>query len=105
MAGADIVLSWASMGANAIINVLKNDEITMFTEGLNIFSRPMPVSLSGKTLAQSSVRETSGCSVIALKCGGELTVGPDPHKPLGKGDELIMIGTTEAEQKFLEVFS
>jgi len=105
MAGADIVLSWASMGANAIINVLKNDEITMYTEGLNIFSRPMPGSLVGKNLAQSSIRETSGCSVIALKTAGELTVGPDPHKPLARGDELILIGTTEAEQKFLEGFS
>lgn len=104
MAGADLVMSYASMGANRIINILKSDEISMFTEGLNIFSRPMPVSLVGKNLLTSGVREKSGCSVIALKTSGGLLVGPDPTLPLDRAYELIMIGTTGAEQKFLDLF-
>ncbi len=104
MAGADLVMSYASMGANQIINILKTDEISMFTEGLNIFSRPMPESLIGKNLIQSNIRETSGCSVVALKTAGKLEVGPDPSLPLSGKDELILIGTTESEQKFLELF-
>lgn len=105
MAGADLVLSYASMSANAIVNVLRSDEITMFTEGLNIFSRPVPRKLVGKPLARSSIRENSGCSVIALKNAGELEVGPDPLQPLVINDELILIGTNEAEQRFLELFT
>ncbi|WP_136808140.1 potassium channel family protein [Desulfosediminicola flagellatus] len=104
MAGADLVLSYASMGANNIINLLKTDEISMFTEGLNIFSIQVPKSLTGKTLIDSKIRPMTGCSVVAIKSDGKLLVGPDPALPLKKGDELILIGTTDAEQKFVEIF-
>jgi Trk K+ transport system NAD-binding subunit len=104
MAGADLVMSYASMGANSIINILKSDEISMFTEGLNIFIRPTPASLVGKNLVESKIREKTGCSVIAIKSSGNLIVGPDPFIPLSGQDDLILIGTTEAEQKFLERF-
>lgn len=104
MAGADLVMSYASMGSNSIINILKNDEISMVTEGLNIFNRPMPSSLVGKNLIESNIREKTGCSVIAVKSSEGLTVGPDPAEPMDGHNELILIGTTEAEQKFLEMF-
>ena len=105
IAGADLVLSYASMGANTIINILKPDEISMFTEGLNIFTRPMPRSLVGKNLVESELREKTGCSVIAKKVRGQLVVGPDPLSLLEGADDLILIGTTESEQRFLELFS
>ena len=104
MAGADLVMSYASMGANSIINIIKSDEIAMFTEGLNIFSRPLPASLVGKNLVESNIRQKTGCSVIALKSLGNLIVGPDPLVPLKENEQLILIGTTEAEQMFLELF-
>ncbi len=104
MAGADLVLSYASMGANNIINLLNPEEITMFTEGLNIFSLSVPKTLAGKTLAQSNIRESTGCSVIALKTTEKLVVGPDPALPLDGQDELILIGSTESEQQCLELF-
>ncbi len=104
MAGADLVLSYASMGANSIINVLNPDEISMFTEGLNIFNLSVPRSLAGKTLIKSNIRESTGCSVIALKKREGLVVGPDPALPLDGEDELILIGTTESEQRFLKLF-
>lgn len=104
MAGADLVLSYASMGANSIINQLKTDEISMFTEGLNIFSIPVPRKIVDKTLIESKIRPLTGCSVVAIKSNGELAVGPDPALPLRKGDELILIGTTDSELKFAELF-
>lgn len=104
MAGADLVLSYASMGANSIINILNTDEISMFTEGLNIFSSPTPKTLAGKSLIQSNIRESTGCSVIAIRAQTGLVVGPDPFVPLAGEDDLILIGATESEQKFLELF-
>jgi Trk K+ transport system NAD-binding subunit len=104
MAGADLVMSFASLGANSIINLLKTDEISMFTEGLNIFSSLMPKALVGKNLVESKIRETTGCSVVALKSLEGLVVGPDPTIPLKKEDEIILIGATESEQKFLELY-
>ena len=104
MAGADLVLSYASMGANNIINAINSEEISMFTEGLNIFRRQVPPPLVGKSLAKSGIREKTGCSVIALKKNHELTVAPDPDSPLQNGHELILIGTTLAEQTFLDLY-
>jgi len=92
------------MGANSIINILKTDEISMFTEGLNIFSCPMPRSIVGKNLIDSNIRQATGCSVIALKSMKGLMVGPDPSLPLRIEDEIILIGSTESEQKFLELY-
>ncbi|TKB12106.1 TrkA family potassium uptake protein [Desulforhopalus sp. IMCC35007] len=104
MGGADLVMSFASLGANSIINLLKTDEISMFTEGLNIFSSTMPKVLVGKNLVKSNIREATGCSVVALKSQEGLVVGPDPTIPLRKEDEIILIGATESEQKFLELY-
>ncbi|KKL05361.1 hypothetical protein LCGC14_2606790, partial [marine sediment metagenome] len=47
-AGADIVLSYASMGSNRILNVLKPDEVLMLAEGLTVFKTAVPPLLIGK---------------------------------------------------------
>lgn len=104
MAGADLVLSYASMGANSIINLLKTDEISMFTEGLNIFSVPVPKKLVDVSLIDSRIRQITGCSVVAINAGGRMNVSPDPARPMRAGDELILIGTTEAEKLFAETY-
>ncbi|NIP80294.1 MAG: potassium channel protein, partial [Gemmatimonadetes bacterium] len=36
-AGADFVMSYSSMGANAILNVLQSGDVVMVAEGLEVF--------------------------------------------------------------------
>ncbi|MGI6657681.1 MAG: potassium channel family protein [Desulfobulbus sp.] len=103
-AGADLVMSHASMAANTIINTLSPDRVLMLTEGLNIFRCQSPDSLIGETLLSCGIRELTGCSVIALSRGGELHINPDPHLAFAMDDELIMIGTAEAERLFQEKY-
>lgn len=103
-AGADLVISSASLGANSILNFLRPDELSMFTEGLDIFSRPVPSIMIGTPLVQSRIREVTGCNVIAINRKGEQIVSPDPETMLQGLDELILVGTTEAEAKFLETY-
>jgi K+/H+ antiporter YhaU regulatory subunit KhtT len=50
------------------------------------------------------LREKTGCSVVALTRADELLLNPDPRMPLGKEDELILIGTVDAEKKFMEQY-
>jgi len=102
-AGADFVLSYASMGANAVYNLLDQEDIIMLAEGLNLFRHPTPASLVGRPLAQSGVREETGCSVVAVTRGGKMLVNPPPDLPLPgePGEEMILIGTTEGERRFL----
>jgi Trk K+ transport system NAD-binding subunit len=101
-AGADFVMSYASMGANAIFNVLEQDDVVMLAEGLDVFRYPTPASLVGKPLATSGIREATGCSVVALERNGKPVINPDPGMPLPQQTELILIGTTEGERQFVE---
>lgn len=103
-AGADVVVSYASMGANAILNFLQPDEVSVFTEGLNVFSRKAHQSMIGKSLAENRVRERTGCSVIAINRGDKQMVSPDPFEPLQDGDELIVIGRVDSEKRYLEIY-
>jgi Trk K+ transport system NAD-binding subunit len=103
-AGADFVMSYASMGANAVYNVLERGDVVMLAEGLEVFRFAVPAALVGRPLAQTRIRETTGCSVVALEAEGEVHVSPTPDLQLPRGGELIMIGTTEAERRFVEHF-
>jgi len=103
--GADIVMSYASMGANKVFNILRPDEILMLAEGLNVFKAVVPASLTGKTLAENQIRRKTGCNVIAIRSDGSFNVNPDPTVRLKQNEELILIGTAEAENEFKNVLS
>jgi Trk K+ transport system NAD-binding subunit len=104
-AGADLVMSSASLAANTILNLLKPDNVLMLAEGLSVFRSNVHATLAGKTLADSRIRVQTGCSVIAINHDGQMINNPDPHVRLGTGDELIMIGTEEAEKRFLKRYA
>ncbi len=103
-AGADFVMSYSSLGANAMFNFLERGDSLMLAEGLNIFRLKVPDSLVGKSLAHSKIRELTECSVIALKIDGTLSFNPDPQIPIWENTELLLIGTYEGERKFLHSF-
>ncbi len=104
-AGADFVMSYASLGANTIFNFLINEETMLLAEGLNFFHLPTPKALFGKTLMDSGIRKKTGCTVIAIIKEGYTYINPEPTINLGKGEELILVGTYEAERSFLAEFS
>lgn len=99
-AGADFVISYASMGANTIFNLLKRSDIVMVAEGLNLLKVKVPAQLAGYTIAQSSIRKETGCTLIAIREGESLQINPEPNIILPAQAEIILIGTVEAENKF-----
>jgi voltage-gated potassium channel len=103
-AGADFVMSYASMGANAIYNVLEHNDVVMLAEGLDVFRHEVPAKLVGRALADTRIREKSGCSVVAVEQDGGMIINPGPSFVLPAGSELILIGTTQGERVFLQQF-
>jgi Trk K+ transport system NAD-binding subunit len=103
-AGADLVMSHASMAANTLLNILNPGRVLMLTEGLNIFRYKVHSSLAGSSLVESGIRENTGCSVIAIHRAGSMQINPDPSKALRNNDEIIMIGTAESEKKFIAMY-
>jgi K+/H+ antiporter YhaU regulatory subunit KhtT len=98
-------MSYASLGANAIFNFLKREDMSMLIEGLNIFRVKAPEALIGKKLAESEIRERTECSVVAVQADGAVSINPDPQLPIHAGSELILIGTDEGEKRFLKTFA
>jgi Trk K+ transport system NAD-binding subunit len=104
-AGADIVLSYASMGASTAMNLLQRSKILMVAEGLDLFEVPVPAELAGQTIAESSIRERTGCSVVAIHTERGMEVVPNPAETLAANANIVLIGTVEAEDRFLELYS
>ncbi len=103
-AGADLVLSSASMGANTIFNILRKSENILLAEGVALFPSPVPPSMAGRKLADCAVRAETGCTIIAVEDGDERVMSPDPGYILPAGGRMLLIGTLEAEEKFLQTF-
>lgn len=103
-AGADLVLSYGSMGANSILNLLRKRETLLMAEGLSIFTTPIAPSVAGKTVAESGIRDRTGCTIIAVENSGRREVNPPSDYPLPAAGRLVLIGTFEAEERFLAEF-
>jgi Trk K+ transport system NAD-binding subunit len=104
-AGADLVMSYASMAANTILNLLKPDKLLMLTEGLNIFRVVVPPSYVDKSLAESQIRSQTGCNVVAICDREEMYINPGPSYRFNENNELILVGSEEAEGRFFEMHS
>ncbi|BCR04543.1 potassium transporter TrkA [Desulfuromonas versatilis] len=105
-AGADFVVSNASVGANILTNILESKESVFLTEGINVFRRPLPTALAGRTISDSRIRPQTGCSIVALELGEgeEPLIVPPPETLLEKGMGLILIGSPDQEAKFNQAF-
>jgi voltage-gated potassium channel len=103
-AGADLVISYASLGSNAIINYLQNTRVMMLAEGLDIIRIPVPRELENRRLRDSGIRQKTGCSVIALEIDGKTQSNPEPDTILLPGTEMILIGTYDSERRLMEEF-
>jgi len=104
-AGADFVFSYASMGASAIFNMLRRSRMLFLAEGLDVFTTPVPSALVGRTLADSRLRQDTGCNVLAIRASEHASVELDLAMPLPEGGELILIGDRAAEDRFFGRYS
>jgi Trk K+ transport system NAD-binding subunit len=103
-AGADAVLSYASLGATAIWNATGRHRTVVLAEGLEVFRLPMPRIMAGHTLAQCAVSRETGCYVVATARNGDMETNPDPSEPLPDDADLVVIGDEDSERRFLERF-
>jgi Trk K+ transport system NAD-binding subunit len=101
LAGADFVVSNASVGASILVNILESKATTLLTEGINVFRRVLPGDLAGQTIGASQLRPRTGCSIVALESpDGETVVSPSPETCLEAEVILILIGTPAQEEGF-----
>jgi len=104
-AGADFVLSYASLGAEYVLSLAQGHELVMLGEGVELFAVPLPPALDGQTLAESGIASRTGLNLIGIQQNGRVVTNPPPATTLVKGSELLMLGSTRQRQAFTEVFS
>ena len=105
-AGSDFVLSYSSMSASTIFNILEGQDVITIAEGMNIFNHRIESnSLAGKTILNSGIRQKTECTIVAIQCPDDgMKISPDPTHRLEKGQELILIGSPKHEAEFLKLF-
>lgn len=103
-AGTDFVMSYPSMGARQITNLLERSSTLTIAEGLGVIRLPVPRGLAGASIAGSGIRPRTGCSVVAVRQDGSTNVNPDPTEALPPEGEMILIATAEGERLFLKEF-
>ncbi len=99
-AGADAVLSYASLGASAIWNELGLNDTLVLAEGLEVFRVAVPEGMAGRSLADAQLRQHTGCSVVAVASNGSLDTNPDATAPIPRGADLVIIADPASEQRF-----
>ncbi len=96
-AGADFVMSYASMGSSIVLNILRGEDLVMFAEGLSVMRVRVPVTAPARTMMESHIREETGSNIIAVKRGGQTIVNPTPDTQILPGDEVVLAGNPEME--------
>jgi len=103
-AGADLVLSYTSLGANSVLSRLRGKELVVLGEGIDLFVLPVPRRLSGMTLHASELGAKTGPTCVALRRKSGLEPSPQPTTRLIRGAELVVIGTPANRSRFRQVF-
>lgn len=103
-AGADSVLSYASLGREQVMAVLHGRDPILMGEGADTFLAEVPAGLVGKTLQESNLGTQTGLIVVAVESGESTITNPPPSLILEAGSQLLMLGTPAQRQAFSKVF-
>jgi Trk K+ transport system NAD-binding subunit len=104
-AGSDFVMSYASMGSNALFNLVQRSDVLMIAEGLDVFKVRVPQQLVGKTIAEANIRHLTGCNVIGIDHDEHTVTNPQPDSVFPEDAEIVLIGTPKGESEFLKHFA
>lgn len=103
-AGASFVLSYSTLGSEAVLSISKGQELTVLGEGITLFIIRIPQSLEGKSLAESGIGAKTGLSVIAIKESSEVVTLLSANTILPHGAEIVMLGNIEMKRKFNKIY-
>lgn len=103
-AGADFVLSYASLGAETLFALIRHRETVILGEGVALFTRAVPPQLVNRTLQEGAIGTLTGLVVIALQDKDRFVTELHSGTRLPEGSELVMIGNLEQRRAFSEAF-
>jgi voltage-gated potassium channel len=103
-AGADFVLSYTTLGIEAIMALLRGREPVLVGEGVELFTIRVPQRLANRALRDSAIGSDTGLSVVAMRVGEKLVTQLTAETVLPAGADLLMLGNREQRRAFAEQF-
>ena len=102
-AGADGVLSYATIGATELWNHAGFSHRVLLAEGNELFLAPCPASLVRRSLRDDAVHRRTGCDIVAV-LEEDGTLGYDTESIPTSGGRLLLLGDRHAERRFRETY-
>ncbi len=102
-AGADLVLSYATLGVETLWALIAGRPTVVLGEGVELQRLTVPARFEKMTLAEAGIGARTGLNVIALEAQGEAARPARPSMTLEPGAELIVVGSEEQLRSLLDV--
>ena len=99
-AGADYVLSLATVSGRMIASRILEDEDVLSLDGQVEVVRTRAPELEGRTIGDAQVRTRTGCTVVGVERDGGVITDVGPEFRVEPGDELVIAGTDDGIRKF-----
>ena len=103
-AGADFALSYATLGAEAVVSLLRGHEPVLLGEGVELFSIAVPPALTDVALRDSGIGSRTGMSVVGIEHGAGVISQLTAETVLRQGTSLVMMGSREQRRGFAEAY-
>lgn len=103
-AGADYVLSLATVSGRSVASAVLEEDV--LSPGTTVAVIETDVgSLVGERLVDADIRERTGCTVVAVERDDDLVTEFDPEFEFRENDVLVVAGTDDGTNQFVERFS
>jgi len=102
-AGANLVLSYASLGAKQLMAIAQERELVVLGDAVDVFVLEVKPSLHGRTLSESAIGASTGLTVIGIKHDGTFRPIAGPSTRLELGTALVAVGTEEQRRRYAEL--
>jgi Trk K+ transport system NAD-binding subunit len=103
-AGADFVLSYGSLGVQIVTSIVRDRELMVLGEGVEVFYISLPESLVGKTIAETEIGARTGLNVIGVDLGGKVRTDIRAGEVLEDGCTLVAIGGSDQRRAFHDLY-
>lgn len=103
-AGADFVLSYATLGVDAVSSATQGRRLVVLGEGVDLFTREVPPSLRGTTLADSHICAQTGLNMVAIECDDAFVTDLAGDTGLPADGRLLLIGSDAQMETFVEQY-
>ena len=103
-AGADFVLSYASLGVHSVLALVQGRDRVVLGEGADLFQIAVPRSLIGVSMADARIPERTGLYIIALEHNKQVEQMPADDYVMQEGWNMFALGTPLDRERFRAVY-